>query len=356
MLAHLKTREFRNLEPLDWCPDAGRHLILGGNGVGKTSLLEAVYVLATTKSFRTHRLADCVCHGREAFHLAGEVEAERRTRLALSWSRDAGLSRSLNGSTSSLTQHLEVLPVAAWTGAEAEVLTGAPGLRRRLMDRGVVGLRPSVLDSLSRYRQAMVQKRELLARGTRREPLEPWNRVIAEAAATVLRARHLYTARLSAALQRVLTASGLPFPAIELRYRPSPQAGLEGPQAAAEALERMREREWAARMPLVGPHRDDLEVLWGGRPVRSVASAGELKALSLLLIGAQGRVMEEAGRLPLYLLDDVDAELARQTMERVWKVFSSAQQLFASSSRAEFWEGLEVDRRWRIEAGRPRHA
>ncbi|MGH9363537.1 MAG: DNA replication/repair protein RecF, partial [Thermoanaerobaculia bacterium] len=74
MLVQLAARGFRNLEPLAWEPAPGSHLLLGGNGAGKTSLLEAAYALATTRSFRTPRLADCVRHGETAFHLAGEVE------------------------------------------------------------------------------------------------------------------------------------------------------------------------------------------------------------------------------------------------------------------------------------------
>jgi len=354
LLVQLKTRQFRNLEPVDWRPGGGRHLLLGVNGAGKTSLLEAAYALATTKSFRTHRLAECVCHGTETFRLEGEIETDRRSRLEVSWSLEGGLDRRLNGGVAPLAEHLAVLPVVAWTHGETEVIAGAPRLRRRLLDRGVVGLRPVVIDALSRYRQAMEQKRELLARGTGREPLEPWNQVIAEAAATILRARQRYVERLSLALLEVLEVSGLALPRVELRYRPSPEEGLEGSEALALCLERMKRRERAAKLPLVGPHRDDLEVSWGGRAVRSVASAGELKALSLLLVAAQGRVMSDAGRPALHLLDDADAELARQTLERVWKVFSAAPQLFASSNRPDVWDGLEAESRWRVETGRLR--
>jgi DNA replication and repair protein RecF len=82
VLAHFTARGFRNLEPLDLEPAAGSHLLLGGNGAGKTSLLEAIYVLATTRSFRAAQLVDCVAHGATEMALWGEVTTDRRAALA----------------------------------------------------------------------------------------------------------------------------------------------------------------------------------------------------------------------------------------------------------------------------------
>lgn len=352
MLTRLKAHNFRNLEPLDWSPGRGRHLLFGGNGAGKTSVLESIYVLATTRSFRAPRLEICVRHGAEFLRLEGEVEEERRWHLELVWSRAEGLVRRVDGSASTLAGHLAVLPVVAWTAAEAEVVTGEPGHRRRFMDRGVVGVRPAALESLSRYRQALDQKRELLSGEGGAGPLAPWNDLLAEAAAEVVRARRGYVERLAAALEEIQAAADLPVPDISLAYRPSPKGALEGREAIRESLERVADRERELGFALVGPQRDDLEILWGGRPVGSVASAGERKALSLLLVAAHGRVLETAGRIPVYLLDDADAELAPDTLERLWQTFAGARQLMASSNRPAVWKGLGREGSWKIEEGR----
>src|SRR6185369_2133827 len=113
MLTHLAARDFRNLEPLAWAPVPGSHLLLGGNGAGKTSLLEAVYVLATTRSFRTSQIADCIRHGAEFFNLEGEIEDDRRTRLEVGWGGD-WRRRTVNGRNAPLAEHLAVLPVVSW--------------------------------------------------------------------------------------------------------------------------------------------------------------------------------------------------------------------------------------------------
>lgn len=348
-LTHLTVRDFRNLEPLSWRPSAGSHLLLGGNGAGKTSLLEAVYVLATTRSFRASQIADCARHGAGSFHIQGEIETDRRSTLEVGWMEGQRV-RTLNGKVTPLAEHLAVLPVVAWTAAaEAEVLVGAPKARRRFMDRGVVGIRPPALEVLGRYRDALRQKRGLLLGDGM--GIEIWNEMLAATAADVISQRHRYVELLKAQLAQVIEASGFPFPPIELRYLPSPADGLEGQQVIADALDRIADRERRRQMPLLGPHRDELEILWRGHEIRRVASAGERKALSLMLLAAHGRVMEEAGRSPVYLLDDMDAELAPPTVASVWGVFRESGQIIATSNRPQVWLTLEVGTIWEMERG-----
>jgi DNA replication and repair protein RecF len=258
--------------------------------------------------------------------------------------------RLLNGKATPLSEHLSALPVVAWTAAaEAEVLVGAPKARRRFMDRGVVGIHPAALELLGRYREALRQKRGLLLGDG--AGLEIWNELLGATAADVILQRHRYVEFLKVQVAGVLADSGLPFPPIEIQYRPSPANGLEGPEAVADALDRITDRERRRQLPLLGPHRDELEILWGGNEIRRVASAGERKSLSLMLLAAHGRVMEEAGRIPVYLLDDTDAELAPATVAAVWNVFRHARQLVATSNRPQVWLTLEVGRVWEMEKG-----
>ena len=354
MLVALEAERFRNLEPLGWRPDAGRHLVLGGNGAGKTSLLEAVYAVATTRSFRTPRLGECVAHGEGSFEIRAEVEEAARTSLFLGWGGD-GRSRSVNGSETSLAEHLAVLPVVAWTAADLETISGGPALRRRFLDRSVVGRRASALEALTRYRRAMGQKRQALATLTHqdggRADLAAWNGVVAPAAAELIALRAEAARELRASLERVLEALDLPIPPIILRYRPSPAVGLEGPEAVLERLERLEQAERRRGVPLAGPHRDELEIAWGDHSLAQVASAGERKIASLALVLAQGLSLEAHGREPLYLLDDVDAELAQDRLAALWRAVEGARQLVASSNRPGVWEGLRIEHRWRMAGG-----
>ncbi|MEM9290451.1 MAG: DNA replication and repair protein RecF [Acidobacteriota bacterium] len=385
MLLELKARGFRNLEPLDLAFGAGAHLFLGDNGAGKTSVLEAVYLLSTTRSFRTANLVDCRHHGSESFFLNASVLTASGAKAELGLSLvGAKRQRSLNGSSTSLAEHLKVLPVVAWSAADSDLLTASPQPRRRFLDRGVVSLRPQGLDDLARYRRALAHKRELLRRGQQSQ-LRLWNRMLASAAVPVIRQRTRYVELLEREFFKVLQAQDLGFDGLELRYRPSPRwfdprkgssfepaapahSALNKPAGAGPAtrgpanrgavfelpgdeelealflqgLEAIEADELRRAMPLLGPHRDDLGVVWSSKRLRKVASAGERKAVTLALIAAHGRVLEASGQRPIYLLDDLDAELSRRTLESVWRGFGEPRQVLASSNRPEVFEALNL--------------
>ncbi|MEM6792525.1 MAG: DNA replication and repair protein RecF [Acidobacteriota bacterium] len=361
MLEAIEVRGFRNLQPASLALGAGGSLILGPNGAGKTSLLEAVYLLATTRSFRTPRIADCVRRpaadseermptalGGDGFRLCGETSSRQSLELTY---YEGQRHQRLNGDRAPLAEYLAAQPVIAWTAQDAEMLTGAPQLRRRFLDRGLIGLQPASIDVISRYRQALGEKRKLLQRGCSTDELVPWNLVLASAAAVLIRRRADYVETLKRSFLEVSGLCRLGLPEIEIRYRPSPREGLQGADAIAKRLEEEEGREMAAERPFYGPHRDDLSIRWLGRPVREMASAGERKALGLLLIAAHGLALEAVGVEPIYLLDDVDTELDAKRLAGLWRHFGSAGQLLASSNRPHVFKDLPMQHRLDAERG-----
>jgi len=376
VVTEIAARGFRNLASTRWSLDRGGQLVLGPNGAGKTSLLEAVYVLATTRSFRTHRLALCVEHAVERFDLVGEVVGESRTRLEVGWgaassrptdsltptdkprSRATGtLRRTLNGSSVSTAEYLSVLPVVAWSSKAGDVVSGPPEARRRFLDQGLVAQRPRLFETLSRYRQALAQKRTLLREG-RASELETWNGVLAPLMVEIGRERARHAAELGEATRELVERStdelGGRDIQLGLRYRPSLRFDGEPTEDEVFArLEGKRREEVERRSPLLGPHRDDLEIDWRGYPAAAVTSAGERKLLGLSLYAARGRLLEASGRKPVYLLDDLDTELDEDRLRLVWGLFSSSSQRLVTSNRPDVWSRIGIDRIWTLEAGRP---
>lgn len=163
-LRSLRLRDFRNFEALDWELPEGQLLLVGDNGAGKTSLLEAVYLAATTRSFRTHQLAACTRRGAGGFFVGATVGTTPRRELALGLALGER-TRTLDGKATPLGEHLAVLPTLSWTQADHELLAGAPALRRRFLDRGLVHRQPGALEAIGRYERALAEKRTLLARG-----------------------------------------------------------------------------------------------------------------------------------------------------------------------------------------------
>lgn len=337
------------MENPHWQPGPGCHLVLGPNGAGKTSLLEAIYMVATTRSFRTAHLSDCVRHGESEFHLQGEIESDQRIRLEIGLAT-TGRYRNLNGSSTSLVEHLRVLPVVAWTAEDKEILSGGPERRRRFLDQGIVGIRPASLEVLSRFRRILIQKRQLLQRGER--GLGPWNELMAAAVSELMNLRREYLELLSRTLQEILRATPLELPDLRLEYRPSIRLQEDGEEEVLRQLEEVSGAERRERRPLLGPQRDEIEIQWGDHGVRKVGSAGERKLLGLLLTAARGKVLEEAARSPVYLLDDADSELDEGRLAAVWEAFREVEQVIVSSSRPGIWSLAPEAVRWRLEAGR----
>lgn len=348
MLRSLTFRDFRNLENATWQPEPGANLIFGLNGAGKSSLLEAAYLVSTTKSFRTSRLDDCRRHDGVGFHVAAETEGESRTRLELGLS-DEGKRRAVNGNVGPISEHLSVLPVVSWTTRDTDLFHGPPALRRRQIDRGLVAEKISALTALSEYRRALEAKKAALENQPR--ALSEWNAVMASRGAVVCALRSDWVERLQAELDDVLTQSRLGFEDVELRYRPSPREAVNGEQALLDVLERLASRETRRGQVLVGPHRDDLEINWRGHAVGRLASAGERKLLGLVLLVAHARLIGRRHQGPLYLVDDLDAELDRRRVEQAWEVLAEAPQLVATSSRKGVVNDLEAASKWHLERG-----
>jgi DNA replication and repair protein RecF len=316
-------------------------LLSGVNGAGKTSLLEALYLAATGRSFRTHLPTGCVRRGAAGFHVAATAGEQPRRELALSFA-EAGRARTLDGKSAPLAEHIAAQPVLAWTQADHELLTGPPALRRRWLDRALVHLEPGMLDAFARHERALGAKRALLAAG-RGGDLEPWNRLLARHGAQLAGGRARLVASLSAGVAAAAERSGLAFATMTVAYRPSPPEALAGEAelarafAAAAAAERRRGR------PLVGAQHDELEVRLAGEPARSGASAGERKALALLLLAALAARMAAAGREPALLVDDADAELDAERLAALLELFSPfAQALFTTSRPALFAAGAGI--------------
>ncbi len=348
LIRSLTTRSFRNLSDQDWPVSSGANLLYGPNGAGKSGLLEAIYLAATTRSFRTSRLGECCRLGGSEFFVAADVETDERTRLEVSWGGQ-GKHRAVNGASGSIVEHLAVSPIVSWTSRDNDIFQGPPVVRRRMLDRGLISERPSAVQVVSGYRRALEAKKAAL--DSQAGTLEEWNRMLARSGSDLVERRARWVERLESSLGSVLERSGFELGGVELRYRPSPKEALAGEEAFLEALCRLSRAEITRRQAMVGPHRDELEILWRNGPVGRMASAGERKLLGLALMLAQAELLEERGSAPLVLVDDLDAELDRGRVEEVWVLLSGDRQLVAASSRKGVVNELGADAKWSLEDG-----
>ncbi|HEX7193237.1 MAG TPA: DNA replication and repair protein RecF [Thermoanaerobaculia bacterium] len=356
ILRSLTTENFRNLAAGEIPFHAAVNIVLGRNGQGKTNLLEAVYFLATTKSFRTNRIASVFRFDSPNVHAAGALERDGITRtlsvgFAVGKEQAEGRRRVLmiNGEKIALPAYLNAMSVFAYSQSRLEIIRGAPEEKRRFLDRGIAGINTQYLDQLSRYNRVLKQRNALLADDPSASSLEAWNDEFVAAAAPIHRARAAYAQEIAEAYARIVEKHGYHLRDLEIVYRGS---GEE--EKLRETLARIRRHELRARMTLTGPQRDTIDFVVGGRNAAEVLSGGELKMIVLFLKFAKVELFRgRHDEPPLFLLDDIDAELDLEVLQKLLSGLPLKTQVFATSAKESFLQALEAGphRRLVIENG-----
>ena len=340
ILRRIATEHFRNLAaaPIEFHPQT--NLIVGRNGQGKTNLLEAIYLLATTKSFRTTRVANVFAFGAETLFVSGALFRESVERT-LSVGMDAGKRvLMINGERVTLHEYLRAMTVFAYSSTRLDILRGSPEERRRFLDRGVASIDASYLASVSRFTRVLKQRNALLGEGSP-AGLDAWDEEFVETAETIQRARAAYLDALRGAFAEI--AKRYNVRQIEMTYRP----------VVADTAR--RREELRAGMSLTGPQRDQLDFTIDARPVSEVLSGGEQKMIVLLLKFAKLALFSDrADEDAVFLLDDLDAELDLEILRELLLRLPPKTQVFATSAKERWIVDLTAGphRRLTVENGR----
>jgi DNA replication and repair protein RecF len=369
-LRALNADRLRNLKSVDVELTAGLTLVTGRNGHGKTSLLEAVYLLGTGHSFRTRKLDELIARQGGPLRVSGEVvglAVNNRLGLVV----EPGARRlSVDGVERELEDFLGRLDLVALPGEAMRVLRDGPDGRRRFLDSGIAGVRPAFLRDLGTYRRVLAERNALLRHGPGRtasalpDPMDAWEDRLAAAGAAIHRQRREYALGVAS---RMGTAERMLFPdgeTLRIRYRPSPaSAGEDDPSRFAtlfrEDLGRKRRRDQALGFTAEGPHRDELEVALDGADLRKFGSAGQLRAAMIALCaGKLGLLSDERREAPLFLMDDFDSDLDElRTRSLVEFLRDGGFQAVLATSKDGFVDRLGVPfRRIRMEGGFARAA
>jgi len=338
-LLRIEANTFRNLSgSVDFSP--GLNVLYGANAQGKSNWLEAIYLLATTKSFRTAHPRESINHQSKEAILRGTVARGNLTKDLQLLLTETTKQTFVNGKREAVTRYLGMLDAVAFTADEMAVVRGAPEARRRFLDRGVVSTLPSYLGTLAEYNRVLKQKNRLLRDASEAEDpasyyslIQPWNDQLVAYGTEIHEARIAYVERLRAALKPQLFQAE----EITIRYRSS----LAGKGDLGHYAKLMQERllfhlrnEISLGYCLVGPHRDDLEILSDGYDVARFGSSGQQRSALLILDLAQILVYHQTfEEYPVFLIDDIDAELDRTRIEILLDYLEGKSQTFVSTSK-----------------------
>ncbi len=354
-LTRIAARGFRNLADLDLVVPAEGAVLLGANGQGKTSLLEAIAYPVLFRSFRTSLEAEVVRFGEVGFQVTLDFQQGGRARTVRAEYRVAGRKRrqELDGApVPRLTDIAGQWLAVVFAPEDVRLASGPASSRRLYLDRTLALSDREYLRCLSRYRQALAQRNAALKQG-RADLAAVFDLPLAATGSAVVARRLAWVEQAREPFTRLLIELGETTGEGTLEYQGS--ADLADAGAWPERLQRVAPRDSALRMTTIGPHRDELLLRLGSRPLREFGSTGQHRSAAIALkLLERDTIARATGRTPALLLDDVFAELDRPRQERLaQRLFGGAPaQVFLSAPRGdELPAGLRLPV-WGLESGR----
>jgi len=335
----LEINGFRNLNgfAITFVPE--KNLIFGANGSGKTSIIEALFLLGFGKSFLPVSRRELVNFDAAGFFISAEVlnkSGENRVTACL----DRGFSLKLNNESSPLaTVSRTLYPLFFSHFLYSQTIDGAPYLRK-LVDRFIYGLSALYLHDVLRYNNTLKQKNYLLknlAKTIHNSELNGWNTLLAETGSKIIEKRMAFTERLNATINKLFGET------LMLSYEPALLAAAPGPVSAAALLgdlERAKSSELRSRRSLIGPQRDRYEVMVKGKKLQLFSSGEKKKFLIMLYMAFIELFRQGRGEYPVFLMDDYDAAMDEKNLGYVLDHFPAMQVIATSVARNERFTSL----------------
>lgn len=354
-LAQLKLRDFRNYARLDAAFAPGFHLLVGDNAQGKTNILEAIYLLATLRSFRGVGSAQMVRHAEKGYFVSGKILGEREHEIKMFWS-STERKLSLDGQpVRKLSEYLGVMRAVVFCTEDLQLVKGTSRIRRRFLDLLLTQTFPIYLPLLQRYAQALRSRNAILKRHIIDEvALESFSEQLIKLGEDIIRMRRELVPKMSALARLAYRRISNDAEELKIEYQPAVKKDF------AVELAQSRSRERTYRATFVGPHRDDLQLLLNDRPAAQFGSEGQKRSLAIALKMAQAEYLTGIhGVAPILLIDDVMGELdvKRRSafLPLLERTHQSRGQVFMTCTE-ENWPSELSSRlvRWEVVAGKLR--
>jgi len=357
-LTWLELTNFRPYESLRFDPADGVNILVGDNGSGKTTVLEAIGYLGMMRSFRGVPDAALIREGSSSAVVRGGIGGSAtETEVACELPLEGRRAILVNGKKPQrLRDVLLTIPIVAFVPDDLDVIKRGPAIRRDYLDDLSSRLWPQAGQDLTEYERSVRQRNSLLKHeglNTDQASLEVWDLRMADAGARVLLHRRNLAVALQPHLQSAYSIVGGQG-SLTWAYRSTWRSEAAGSfdelkEALVGALDEKRRKDMEVRTTTVGPHRDEPNFLLDGRLTRTHASQGEQRTAALALRFGAYRIIEETRDVkPILLLDDVFSELDSDRAHRVVSLIEDGQ-VFVTTARDD--EVPIRGRRWSVKDG-----
>lgn len=340
VIKSIKLRNYRNIEKLESAAfSENKNIIVGENAQGKTNFIEAINYLSCAKSFRTANDEQLIREGEEAAFLGCTYSRrDHNGKIEASVKKGGKKSILVNGvPISRVSELLGKINTVVFAPEDLRTLKESPGLRRRLIDIEISKVKPSYYTELQQY-NAVIKNKNLVLKHKNPDKtlLEVYNDAIISHSKKIIELRASYIEKLSkyaSAFHSMLNNAEL----LELRYRSCCDASnvLE---SITQRLNSYYESEIEKGFSLVGPHREDIDIVINSKQAKLFGSQGQQRSAMISIKLAVARIAyESTGEYPILLLDDVFSEL---DTKRAAALFSAAENMQVFITAAEYRPGF----------------
>ncbi|GGB52409.1 DNA replication and repair protein RecF [Oceanisphaera marina] len=306
-LLNLQLKDFRNIPHGRLIPTAGINVLIGANGSGKTSILEAIHYLGVGRSFRTHLTGRVIHQGESAFTLFARIQREGDSLpIGLSKTRGGDTRLKVGGRAAErLADLAHILPIQLIHPEGYNLLTGGPKLRRAYLDWGLFYSHGRFFTVWGQYRRLLKQRNALLRQQRPYAELRYWDQQLVTIAEELSLFRQQYAEAIEPVI-REIAADFLP----EYDFTFDFFRGWERQTSLAQVLEQGLERDLGLGYTHSGPHKAEIRIKARGMPVQDLLSRGQLKLLVCAMRLAQGLYLKtESNQDCIFLIDDFASEL-----------------------------------------------
>jgi DNA replication and repair protein RecF len=343
MLRDLRLHHFRCFDHLFFEPSPGLNLITGANAQGKSTLLEAACVLLRLQSPRSASLIEAVRFNQLGFALDGHWNDRHMSVKFV----DSLKAFALDSKSQSRTaDYLAVARVSWISNDDILLVRGSGSHRRRYLDFLGAQVVPNYLRQLRAYERALRSRNALLKEERPRREIEAFDKPLLEAGSYLLAARRELCFELGPLATEALSVISGGSEQLELFYRPGSPDDFPAKLAASRA------DEIRMRTTVVGPHRDDIEILLEGRHAASFASEGQQRSAALAMKLGQARRLEKAVETPpLFLIDDIFGELDPVRRNNLLAALPFTAQKFVTATTLQWLEFASTAVEFRLKDG-----
>jgi len=346
-IEELKLKNFRNYSDRTISFDDKINVIIGENAQGKTNLMEAIYVLAFTKSHRTSKEKELIQWEKDYAKIEGRVTRRNQSiPLEIIISKKGKKAKLNRLEQQRLSDYIGAINVVMFAPEDLTLVKGTPQIRRRFIDMELGQIQPTYIYHLGKYQKILKQRNYLLKQLQRREAsdqvmLDVLTDQLIEHAAILLERRFVFLDLLKDWATPIHHGISHQLEKLEIKYDATIEVSEKENKERIETIYRnkfsdMREKEIERGTTLIGPHRDDLIFYVNGKDVQTYGSQGQQRTTALSVKLAEIELIyKEVGEYPILLLDDVLSELDDSRQSHLLNTIQGKVQTFVSTTSVD---------------------